>query len=156
MDPCVQHGEHGIMFTTLKVNTAVIPSALWNYPWATLESLSSSRRRATIRSSTRRSHNTHKTIWWCCGMTDKHTSQSQCSIWSGEPVVFSVQDTWPEEGDAIGWALIVTEKGPVYVQGAWIWVRFLFCFKPFSSLPLLRFLKCFHSITVLNDSVFFI
>lgn len=28
MDPCVQHGEHGIMFTTLKVNTAFIPSAL--------------------------------------------------------------------------------------------------------------------------------
>lgn len=53
MDPCVQHGEHGIMFTTLKVthtHTSVVHSSSHVFM--------STCRLATTRSSTRRSHKT--------------------------------------------------------------------------------------------------
>lgn len=60
MDPCVQHGEHGIMFTTLKVlegcvgGVSVLASAVCMHERRILLCF----RRVTTRFSMRRSHKT--------------------------------------------------------------------------------------------------
>lgn len=54
MDPCVQHGEHGIMFTTLKVTSHSLSAGL-SKPLSHSLSFCPSCRPVTTRSSMRRS-----------------------------------------------------------------------------------------------------
>lgn len=123
------------------------------------ESLSSSRRRATIRSSTRRSHNTHnlsKTIWLTntpanhSGVASRPCSASRSRVLRGSILLAELSSSQKRLRfmcKACGFEF--------YFYSVFQTILFLVTFSCLLRSLYWVFLKCFHSIAVLNDSVFF-